>query len=101
LHFANGKLTDEVIANAVAAFPDLTQIGLSESNVGDEAMKSLAKLKWLEWMFMHGTNVTDVGLEHLKPLQNLKYVAVSRGGISPEAVKSFREQHPGTKLLLN
>lgn len=101
LHFANGKLTDEVIASAVAAFPDLTQIGLAESNVSDESMKSLAKLKGLEWIFMHGTNVTDVGLEHLKPLQNLKYVFVSRGGISPEAVQSFHEQHPGTKLRLN
>ncbi|QDT02385.1 Leucine Rich repeats (2 copies) [Rubripirellula lacrimiformis] len=101
IHFANSKLTDDVLRKVAEAFPDLTQIGLSESDVSDDAMKSLAKLAKLEWIFMHGTPVTEVGLQHLSPLQHLKYVYASRSQIGPEAVKQFHQQHPGTNLQLH
>lgn len=101
LHFAKGKLNDEVLARVADAFPSLTQIGLADSDVSDDAMKSIAKLRELQWIFMQGTNVSEVGLQHLQPLKKLKYVFASRRTLSPEAVERFHQQHPDTKLRLN
>ncbi len=101
LHFQGGSLSDEVVAKIAKYFPNLTQIGLQESDVTDDAMKSLAKLSKLQWIYLNGTKVSGDGLEHLNVLTDLKYVHASRSEISPAAVKRFCEQHPNTNLQLN
>ncbi|WP_419190023.1 hypothetical protein [Stieleria marina] len=101
LHFQGSRLNDKVVARIAEYFPNLTQIGLQESDVTDDAMKSLANLNELQWIYLNGTKVSGDGLEHLTALTNLKYVYASRSEISPTAVKRFREQHPNTNLQLN
>lgn len=101
LHLQRVSLSDEVVAKVAESFPELTQIGLVESGVTDESMKSLAKLRKLKTIYITGTKVTGEGLQYLNALSELKSVYASRSEVNPAAIKQFYQYHPNANLELN
>jgi Leucine-rich repeat (LRR) protein len=91
---------DEGISKVTELFPNLTLLDMSGTNVSDEGMAHVGKLKKLERLIVENTDVGDVGLSHLDELTELKYVVLSSDNVSDFGQQQFRERHPDTQLRL-
>ena len=101
LHFSQSRLAEGAVAAFVDACPNVTQLGLSGSDIADSEMALIGTLKQLEWLWLHDTQISDAGLEKLDALKNLKRVEASVATISNLADQRFRQQHPGAVLSRN
>jgi predicted Ser/Thr protein kinase len=66
--YLNKKITSEGI-KYVTTLP-LTALDLSETNVTDDDLKEVAKMKKLDWLKISNTKTTDRGVANLGPLKN-------------------------------
>jgi hypothetical protein len=137
---------DDVVLGRLACFPNLDSLVFFETNVGDEGLRRLAKLKslrrlnlfrteitplglsyledlqieelrigpyWdnsslpmlarlsqLESLTLQGCpDITDAGLEHLRPLKNLRLLRLELTGVTEEAAQRFEQSMPGLKVV--
>jgi hypothetical protein len=62
----------------------------------DSAAEVLAGIPTLVNLDMSYTPVSDLGLQHLASLKNLKQLYLTETKVTPEAVALFQKQHPNT-----
>jgi len=66
----------------------ITEVDLTSAWITDDDLAKIAQLKQLQKLNLSHTKITDLGLEHLRPLQNVTYLNcfyceyVSDGGIA-------------------
>ncbi len=82
----NQNLSDEIIPQ-LEAFPSLRSLCLHKTQVTDETMPHIGKLRKLECLFVwNATAVSDEGVAHLAPLTQLKYVHISEGQLGDDSL---------------
>src|SRR5262245_41117636 len=71
IHFHRAILSEKVWQN-VKKLPAFVNLDFGFSHIGDSDLKQLTELPRTEWLLLDSTKVTDMGLEHVKTLQNLR-----------------------------
>ena len=95
LNISGARLTAEGL-RALQSLP-LEHLSLWASHSLDDATADvLATMPTLAHLDLSYTHIGDEGLRRLGTLPNLKYLYVTETRITPAAVSSFRQQHPGT-----
>jgi Leucine-rich repeat (LRR) protein len=74
----SGKgINDTVINNHIEKFSGLNELDLSGTNITDESIKTILKLKQLEVLAIQDTHITSKGLEQLKSHPSLRSIIVT------------------------
>jgi uncharacterized membrane protein len=93
------SITEETIAAELPKMANLKKLDLSQTQIGDAAMDSVAKLEGLEWLNLYGTQVTDAGIMTLKGLGNLKKIYLWQSKATPEGAKALQAELPGLEVV--
>ncbi|HUE74829.1 MAG TPA: hypothetical protein VMP01_28435 [Pirellulaceae bacterium] len=80
------QIGDDGMALIAAGSPSLRMLQLGETQVGDRGAAEIAKIQTLRDVKLDGTNVTDAGLVHLGRLQNLNWLQLSDTAITDRGV---------------
>ena len=78
----------------------LVKLDLGEAAVNDKGLEEgISKRKTHEWLDLWNTFVTDAGLEHLKGLQNLKYLRIEGTDTTEAGAAKLRESLPNAEIV--
>ena len=66
--------------------PKLSFLDLSETQVTDAGLRSLAKIAGLDTLDLDGTRITDAGLAELKGLEQLSGVGTRDTAVTPAGI---------------
>ena len=95
LNISGARLTAEGV-RTLQSLP-LERLSLwASTSLDDATAEVLAGMPTLAHVDLSYTHISDEGLRKLEKLPNLKYLYVTETRITPEAVNTFRQQHPGT-----
>lgn len=72
--------------------PKLRRAVLYRTNVGDDALKHLARCRDIESLNLTGTNVSDDAIKLLPAFKGLKYLCLGDVRITPDAVKALKDE---------
>ena len=89
--FTSGpSLIDNSALNAFSAIQNnISHLNLSRTQVNDQALGSVKKMKHLIWLGLRSTSVTDNGIRNLSGLKFLRYLNLSSTEISDKSVKEL------------
>ena len=62
--------------------------------MNDDGLKGVGKLKNLQWLYLGGSKVTDVGLKELEGLTNLQMLTLSYDKISSARQAPWPAEEP-------
>ena len=79
------RITNEML-ESTPALPNLSEIELRSTDIGDSGLSSLAKLKGLKYLNLVGTRISDAGLQHLSNLSELTVLALGSTDIGPDGL---------------
>jgi hypothetical protein len=85
----------------IACLSDLSEtrnLGIIDSNVGDEIVPHISSLKDLYQLNLFGSKLTDQGLQGLEQMASLKCLVVSNTRVSDEGVERFRSARPDCEV---
>lgn len=82
---------------ALARLPELTRLGLAETDITDGSLELVARLKHLEWLDTTRTRVTAGGLRELQRLPGLRYLYVPRS-LSNDELAELRKLMPKVRI---
>ncbi|NNE90387.1 MAG: hypothetical protein HKN23_01965 [Verrucomicrobiales bacterium] len=88
LDVARSQVTDDGL-KSVNKMRNLEKLHLENTRVTDAGIARLAPLSELEYLNLYGTEVSDAIFEHLAGMGNLKKLYVWQTKITPAAAKSF------------
>lgn len=75
-------------------------VDLNQTNITDDELIILEGLTAVTYLGLHSTYVSDVGLDHLKPLKGLQEVELSYTAITDEALRKLAELPALKKLYI-
>lgn len=82
-----------------ANLPQMDRLGMVDSKGFDEAgLVQLAANKKIKELNLEGTNLTDVGLNHLKAMKSLQSLIVKRTQVSAPGLAAFSKARPEVKV---
>ena len=81
----NTLITSEML-ESIPALPNLSEIQLRSTDIGDSGLSSLAKLKGLRYLNLVDTRISDAGLQHLSNLSELTVLALGSTDIGPDGL---------------
>jgi hypothetical protein len=84
----------------VAETPNVIRLNLSQTEVGDGALKQIGDLKELRYLNLYGTQVSDAGLKHLHSLKNLEAIYLWQSKASAKGAKALEQALPDAKVNL-
>ena len=93
----SGKLSGAGLNVLGTQFPVLSSIAFDRSDIGDNDLAEIAKVKKLVVLFLAYTSITEEGMPHLANLTNLKNIRLSNTAVTDEGVKSLAS----LKVLVN
>jgi len=85
----SGKLSGDGLKVLSTQFPALTTIAFDRSDINDDDLIEIAKVKKLIGLFLSHTNITDKGLLRLTDLSSLKIIRLGNTAVTDEGVKSL------------
>jgi hypothetical protein len=85
------QLSDEGL-EAVGKLKNLTRLRAEKTTVTDAGLVHLAGLDYLESLNLYGTKITDTGLDHLSKLPNLRRLYAWDTQVSKEGANKFMEE---------
>ena len=85
----SGKLSGDGLKVLSTQFPALTSIAFDRSDIDDDDLIEIAKVKKLIGLFLAHTNATDKGMPHLTDLSNLTMLRLGNTAVTDEGVKSL------------
>jgi Leucine-rich repeat (LRR) protein len=76
---------------SVARLPSLRFLSLSGTNIGDEGLAHLQTAPQLEWLDLSETPVTDSGIECLRKFKGLRYLNLAGTQITSKGFLSLKD----------
>ena len=81
--------------------PETTHLDLTDTQVTDVGLEALAPLTNLKWLYLSGTQVTDVGLAALAAsLTNLKWLYLAGTQVTDAGLAALRKALPNCQIWL-
>lgn len=74
---ASGGITDAGLVPLIKGLPNLRVLGLSNSSITDDGLKSIATLTKLNQLLLEGTAIGNEGLAHLRNLPELEILKLA------------------------
>ncbi|MDB5346500.1 MAG: hypothetical protein JWP89_4877 [Schlesneria sp.] len=90
LHLGGCPIDDAAVEKLIQAHPQIETLDLSGTHVTDGCMPVVADLKGLCGIQLHGTDVSDRGLEQLHNHPMLSMIYLQNTAASDDAVSEFR-----------
>jgi hypothetical protein len=75
---------------AIKGWPNLKRLNIRGTRAADETLAIVGELRQIEWLDIANTGATDVGVDSLAPLTNLKHLGLGRSRISAAAAGIIR-----------
>lgn len=84
----------------IELFPngDLKQMNFVGTAVDDEVLATVALFPQLQRLYLGATRVTDVGMRHLEGLKNLEYLSLHGTDVTPECMERLRTKLPNCQV---
>lgn len=93
IDLGNSNVKDDDLKN-LTLFPHVQKLHLQNITIGDEGIKHLSSLRYLDVLNVSGTKVTTKTLDEVSGWKNLKKLYLYNTAVPEESVKSFRNSHP-------
>ncbi len=100
IDFTNHPNFQEEWLKQLAAFPQLSTLGLAGTPLTDEGMRHLNRLARLETLNLAKTKITDEGLAELLKLKKLRHLDVRGTGVTGAGVTALRRFLPELEVAL-
>lgn len=97
IDMGNSKVKDDDLKNLIQ-FPHLQKLHLQNIAVGDEGVKQLRGLHYLDVLNLSGTKVSSQTLDEVSGWKNLKKLYLYNTVVSEESVKSLKNAHPELEI---
>ncbi len=85
----SGQLSGDGLKVLGTQFPVLTSIAFDRSDIGDDDLAEIAKVKRLAGLFLAYTKITNEGMPRLAGLTSLRSIRLGNTAVSDEGVKSL------------
>lgn len=84
----------------VELFPngDVKQINFVGTAVDDEFLATVALLPQVQRLYLGATSVTDAGMKHLEGLRTLEYLSLHGTDVSPQRLEQLRVKLPNCQV---
>ena len=79
-------------------FPHVQKLHLQNIPIGDDGVKQLKDLRFLDVLNLSGTKISTKTLDEVSNWQNLKKLYVYNTGLSEESVASLKKLRPGLEV---
>lgn len=99
LSISNRRFTDGH-AKHLADLRNLRDLNLYRSNIGDEGLVHLAKIRYLSWLPIGETRITDNGLKVLGGMTRLQYLGLRGNNVTDAGLAHLRKLTDLTGLHL-
>jgi len=91
LGFSN--ISDQQMIN-ISKLKNVVRLGLEHTNISDVGLKGIKNFKYLEYLNLYGTNVTDEGLKQLEGLKNLQNLYVWQTNVTENGIIELKKKIP-------
>ena len=85
--------------NVAGGYPNLTWINARNTKVSDGGLKSLSKLKFLQYVNLSGTQVSDKGMRDLASIKSLNEIYLWNSKVTESGVEKLRQALPEAKII--
>ncbi len=92
------SVTEAALKTELPKMTSLRKLDLSQSQVGDGILDTIAKLENLEWLNLYGTNVTDAGITKLKTLTKLQKLYLWNSKVTPAGGDLLKNDLPNIQI---
>ncbi len=93
LDLSHSNYSDE-FAGLLARFPNLNKLQLQKTMAGDNTIRQLAELKYLESLNIYGTQASDASIDFLVAFPALQHLYTWQSAISAEGANRLQEARP-------
>ncbi len=93
IDMGNSNVKDDDLKN-LTLFPHVQKLHLQNIAIGDEGVKYLKDLRYLDVLNLSGTKVSAKTLDEISGWKNLKKLYLYNTAVSEESVKSLKKSHP-------
>lgn len=93
IDMGNSKVSDADLKN-LSQFPHLQKLHLQNMAIGDEGVKQLRGLHYLDVLNISGTKISGKTLDEVAGWKNLKKLYLYNTAVQEESVKSLKNTHP-------
>lgn len=93
--------TDEDLASVIDSinvFRRPKEMDFAETNVTDDGLRLLSRIRNVESVYLHSVPITDAGLQNLESLRSLKRLDLFYTNVTEEGVARFKQSVPGCKV---
>jgi len=97
IDIGNSEASDDDIQN-LSQFPHLQKLHLQNIAIGDDGVKQLKDLRYLNVLNLSGTKITGKTLEELSEWNNLKKLYVYNTAVPDGSVKALKEANPELEI---
>ena len=98
LNLSKTQVNDQVMG-IVKKMKHLTWLGLRNTKVGDNGIKQLKDLAYLRYLNLSGTEVSDGAVKDLARLKDLEEIYLWGSKMTDSGVESLRKALPETKII--
>jgi len=81
------------------AFPSLTALTLSSTQLTNTGLKALTNLPQLNEVKIFHAPITDKGLKHFAEIPNLKWLSIGASKVTAHGIKELQALRPKLKIL--
>lgn len=97
IDMGNSNVKDGDLKN-LTLFPHVQKLHLQNMSIGDEGVKYLRDLPYLDVLNLSGTKVSAKTLDEISGWKNLKKLYLYNTVVSEESVNSLRKSHPDLQV---
>lgn len=97
LNVSKTQITDQSMAE-IAKLKRLVRLDLHQTSISDAEIEQLKKLKHLRYLNLYGTQVSDKGLQALHSMKNLQSVYLWNSKATSEGAKALADAIPDVKV---
>src|SRR5262249_7409220 len=91
---------DRFVPGTVFSRGEVVVLSLKSTEIQDDDLRNVGKLKSLEVLDLESTKITDAGIAHLASLKNLRYLSIGGTKITDAALKTIGRLTKLEDLLL-
>ena len=84
---------------SVATFTHLQRLYLQNTKTGDEGVKNLRDLQYLDLLNLSGTKVSDKTLDEISRWKHLKKLYIYNTSVTSESLASLKKSHPDLEVF--
>jgi len=99
LNLSKTQISDQAMVE-IGKLKRLVRLDLHKTNISDAEISQLKSLEHLRYLNLYSTQVSDSGLQSLQSLKNLRSIYLWNSKATPKGAKALAEAIPGIKISI-